>query len=130
MPANGPGKPLVPVFDLTTTPSFQASPSSAARPGWAPGALALVSLVGLPSACFMHLQAFYQYGANVLEDGTIAGGYLWGAFGALLPGEVYRKLHIDLGRDGRATRQRRAYCPASRSCSSITFCTSPVVADR
>lgn len=24
-------------------------------------------------------------------------GLLWGAFGALLPGELYRRLHIDIG---------------------------------
>ncbi len=39
------------------------------------GALVIAFAVGLPLAYAMHLQAFYQYGANVLEGGTIAGGY-------------------------------------------------------
>ncbi len=39
------------------------------------GALAIAFIVGLPLAWAMHLQAFYQYGANVLEGGTISGGY-------------------------------------------------------
>jgi hypothetical protein len=39
------------------------------------GALAVAFIVGLPLAWAMHLQAFYQYGANVLEGGTISGGY-------------------------------------------------------
>jgi len=39
------------------------------------GALLVAFLVGLPLAYAMHLQAFYQYGANVLEGGTISGGY-------------------------------------------------------
>ncbi len=39
------------------------------------GALAVAFIVGLPLAYAMHLQAFYQYGANVLEGGTISGGY-------------------------------------------------------
>ncbi|MGD9497068.1 MAG: DUF6785 family protein [Armatimonadota bacterium] len=39
------------------------------------GALVVAFVVGLPLAYAMHLQAFYQYGANVLEGGTIAGGY-------------------------------------------------------
>ncbi|MEA3401545.1 MAG: DUF6785 family protein [Armatimonadota bacterium] len=38
-------------------------------------ALVIAFVVGLPLAYAMHLQAFYQYGANVLEGGTIAGGY-------------------------------------------------------
>ncbi len=39
------------------------------------GALIIAFAIGLPLAYAMHLQAFYQYGANVLEGGTIAGGY-------------------------------------------------------
>ncbi len=46
-----------------------------ARRGEILGALAIAFVVGLPLAYYMHLQAFYQYGANVLEGGTIAGGY-------------------------------------------------------
>lgn len=46
-----------------------------ARRGEIIGALVIAFAVGLPLAWAMHLQAFYQYGANVLEGGTIAGGY-------------------------------------------------------
>lgn len=38
-------------------------------------ALVIAFVIGLPLAYYMHLQAFYQFGTNVLEGGTIAGGY-------------------------------------------------------
>ncbi len=37
--------------------------------------LILGVLVGLLGAYYVHLQAYYQYGANVLEGGTTEGGY-------------------------------------------------------
>lgn len=39
------------------------------------GALFVGLIGGLAAAYVMHLQAFYQYGANVLEGGTTGGGY-------------------------------------------------------
>lgn len=55
--------------------SLELGERMAARRGEILGALAIAFAVGLPLAWAMHLQAFYHYGANVLEGGTIAGGY-------------------------------------------------------
>jgi len=55
--------------------SLELGERMAARRGEIIGALVIAFAIGLPLAWAMHLQAFYQYGANVLEGGTIAGGY-------------------------------------------------------
>jgi hypothetical protein len=46
-----------------------------ARRGEMVSALLVAFALGLSFAFVMHLQAFYEHGANVLEGGTVAGGY-------------------------------------------------------